>query len=51
MEELPRPTTWDVENPVNHGRFTISSGDRRISEASTVVKAHNERTFLVTKHC
>ena len=27
----------DVQNPVNNGIFTISTGDRRISEPSTVL--------------
>ena len=30
MDEI-RLTTWDVKDPVNHGIFTILSGDRRIS--------------------
>ena len=24
--EIPFPTTWDVENPINNGIFTISTG-------------------------
>ena len=25
--EIPFPTTWDVQSPVNNGIFTISAGD------------------------
>ena len=35
MEENPTPT-WDVKNPVYHRISTISTGDRWISEPSTV---------------
>ena len=34
-KEILFPTTWHIENLVNHGIFTISTGDRRSSEPST----------------
>ena len=35
-------TTWDVQNPVNLGIFTISTGDPPISEPSTVANCKSK---------
>ena len=36
VQKSGEKTTWHVWNPVNNRIFSISTGDRRISEPSTV---------------
>ena len=38
--EIPRPTTWNIENLVNNGILTISTGERRISGCHHQYQTH-----------
>jgi len=40
MEEIPRPTTWDVSKPVNNGIFTISTGAGLLPSTVVITGSH-----------